>query len=68
MKNLVRKETAHGHIYNIYMYKQDLALNNLQGLVCHKTQTNQQTLREWVRLLLHDNLRKPFLSSFACIL
>ena len=25
------------HIYLIYMYKQDLALNNLQGLICHKT-------------------------------
>ena len=28
----------------IYMYKQDLALNNLQGLICHKTQpTNLNT-------------------------
>ena len=26
-------------IYN--MYKDDLALNNLQGLTCHKTQPNQ---------------------------
>ena len=24
-------------IYLIYMYKQDLALNNLQWLICHKT-------------------------------
>ena len=24
----------------IYMYKEDLALNNLQWLICHKTQTN----------------------------
>ena len=23
------------------MYKEDLALNNLQGLICHKTQPNQ---------------------------
>ena len=23
---------------DIYMYKQDLALNNLQGLICHKIQ------------------------------
>ena len=29
------------HIYLIYMYEQELALNNLQGLICHKTQTNQ---------------------------
>ena len=28
-------------IYLIYMYKQDLGLNNLQWLICHKTQPNQ---------------------------
>ena len=26
---------------NIFMYKQDLALKNLQCLICHKTQLNQ---------------------------
>ena len=29
------------HIYLIYLSKQDLALNNLQWLICHKTQPNQ---------------------------
>ena len=29
------------HIYLIYMYKQDLVLNDLQLLRCHKTQPNQ---------------------------
>ena len=29
------------YIYLIYMYKEDLALNNLQGLICHKIQPNQ---------------------------
>ena len=29
------------HIYLIYMYKQDLALDNLQWLICHKTKPNQ---------------------------
>ena len=24
------------HMFNIYMYKQDLALNNQQGLICYK--------------------------------
>ena len=28
-------------IYDIYMYKQDLASNNLQWLICHKTKPNQ---------------------------
>ena len=27
--------------YQIHMYKKDLALNYLQGLICHKTQLNQ---------------------------
>ena len=29
------------HVYLIYMYKVDLALNNLQWLICHKIQPNQ---------------------------
>ena len=28
-------------LYLIYMYKEDLALNNQQWLICHKTQPNQ---------------------------
>ena len=27
------------HIYSVYMYKEDLALNNLQVLICHKTKS-----------------------------
>ena len=29
------------HVYLQYMYKEDLALNNLQGLIYYKTQPNQ---------------------------
>ena len=29
------------HMYLIYMYKEDVALNNLQWLICHKTKPNQ---------------------------
>ena len=29
------------YIIYTYMYKQDLALNNPQGLICNKTQPNQ---------------------------
>ena len=25
-------------VYKSYIYTQDMALNNLQGLICHKTQ------------------------------
>ena len=28
-------------IYLIYMYKKDLALNNLQWLICHQTKPNK---------------------------
>ena len=37
-KMLSIKYLLTNHIYLIYMYKQDMALNNLQGLICHKTQ------------------------------
>ena len=30
-------------LYIFYMYKLDLALNNLQGLICHKTQLTKPT-------------------------
>ena len=36
-----RRIRRSNHIYLIYMYKEDLALNNLQWLICHKTQPNQ---------------------------
>ena len=34
-------------IYLIYMYKEDLALNNLQWFLYHKTQSNQTFLKAW---------------------
>ena len=36
--------------YSIYVYKEDLALNNLQKLICDKTQPNQIDL-EWQYLI-----------------
>ena len=39
-KNVFNKMFTN-HIYLIDMYKQDLALNNLQWLIYHKTQPNQ---------------------------
>ena len=30
-------------MYSIYLYKQDLTLNNLQGLICRKTQPTNQS-------------------------
>ena len=33
-------------IYLIYMYKKDLALNNRQWLICHKTKVNQTKVSE----------------------
>ena len=40
-KNVSLQNGFTNHLYLIYMYKVDLALNNLQGLICHKTQPNQ---------------------------
>ena len=38
-KNIIEKMFTN-HIYLIYMYTEDLTLNNLLGLICHKTQPN----------------------------
>ena len=35
------------HIYLTYMYKQDLALNNLQCFICHKNQPNQNNYSKY---------------------
>ena len=32
------------------MYKEDFTLNNLQGLVCHKTQPNQIIYIQYIRI------------------
>ena len=36
----------------IYIYKEDLALNNLHGLICHKTKQNQtiKIIEKWSKL------------------
>ena len=36
-------------MYLIYVYKQDLVLNNLQRLVCHKTKSDQTKPNHIVR-------------------
>ena len=41
-KKKQKKKTANpNHIYFMYRYKEDLALNILQWLICHKLQPNQ---------------------------
>ena len=44
------------HLQIIYKYEEDLAWNNLQGFICHKTEPNQiklfPTISE-VCLILH---------------
>ena len=34
-------QTKPNPLYLIYIYKEDLVLNNLQWLICHKTKPNQ---------------------------
>ena len=41
MVDMPYNPTKPNPIYLIYMYKEDLALNNLQWLIYHKTQLNQ---------------------------
>ena len=43
-KNVIKQNVYINHVYLIYMYKQDLALNNQQVLICYKTKPNQTKL------------------------
>ena len=43
LKNVIYKMCLE-IMYLIYLYKKDLALNNLQGLMCHKTKSNKAKL------------------------
>ena len=43
------------------MYKEDLALNNLQGLICRKTQPNQFIDVQLISLI------SQYLKSFNCV-
>ena len=39
--NCIFNKTFSHHMYLIYMYQEDLALNKLHMLICHKTKPNQ---------------------------
>ena len=41
LKNIINKMCLQ-IIYLKYMYEEDLALNNLQGFICHKMQPNHE--------------------------
>ena len=41
MVDMAENPTKPKHIYLIYIYKKDLALDNLQLFICHKTKPNQ---------------------------
>ena len=38
---ILSKNVFRNPIFNIYKYKKNLVLNNLQWLICHKTKSNQ---------------------------
>ena len=40
MVDMPQTQTKPNIIYLMYMYKKDLALNNLQWLICHKFKPN----------------------------
>ena len=37
----IKLNLTKSYVYLIYMYKEELSLNNLQWLICHKTKPNQ---------------------------
>ena len=55
--NVTNKIFTNNHICLIYMYKHDLALNNQQWLICHKTKPNQ----------IYTDRKNDAMNSNACI-
>ena len=54
MVDIPEKPTKPNHIYLMYMYKEDSALNNLQWLISQKNQpTNQPTNQQSWQIKLH---------------
>ena len=49
-------------LYSIYMYKEDLAFNDLQSLICHKTQPANQC--EIVLLIDQQKMNKSKLCEY----
>ena len=47
--------TQPNHIYLIHLYKEDLVLNNLRGLTCHKTKPKQDNTNN-----LHTAIRGAY--------
>ena len=45
-KNVIKKCVYRSYIFNMHAYKQDLALNNQQWLICHKNQPNQPNVTQ----------------------
>ena len=72
MVDMPSNQTRPNHKYLIYMYKKDLALNNLKWLICHKTKQNKidiliymykedLALNNVQRLIYHKNVIKSYI-------
>ena len=57
MVDMPQNPTEPNHIYLIYMYKEDLALNNLQWLIYGKTQPNK-IIYIYIYIYIYISLRK----------
>ena len=59
--------TYKSYRYNAYVYKQDLTLNNPEGLIFHKTQPNQTNhlffFAKLIRLISFYKLRKHWANN-----
>ena len=53
-------KTRPNHIYLIYMYKEDLTLNNLQRLICHKTKPNKNLNLTLLFVIRFEKIRKQY--------
>ena len=55
MVDMPQNPTKLNSIFLIHMYKEDLALNNLQGLTCQRTKLNYSSFPTLQFFFLHPN-------------
>ena len=62
-KDVIKKRVYKSYI--IYMYKEDMALNKQQELICHKTELNQKTLIDRLNTITNFPHTYPWFGFFA---
>ena len=64
LKNVINKLFVYKSY--VFMYKEDVSLNNLQGLICHKTEPNVKHVSECCSLRVVPKSCSTFSFYICC--